>query len=185
MEEKETKTLEKVKEATEKVIDGILTEGVKSTNIDFLYKAIDIHKDIANEEYWKSEKEEKEMRYRTSYGEYNESMGNYGNYGEYNESGQYGRRSRDSRGRYNARGYDTKYRGHEMIDEMHEHYGAYSEGREQYGRSGNYGAKEDTMKSLDYMMKSVVQFVEMLQEDASSQEEVNLIKKYTKKISEM
>jgi hypothetical protein len=71
-----------------------------------------------------------------------------------------------------------------MIDEMYDHYGNYSEGREEYGR-GNYGAKEDTMKSLEYMMESVVDFIEMLQEEASSQEEVSLIKHYTKKISEM
>lgn len=187
--EKETPVIEKVKEETEKVISGILTEGIKSTNIDFLYKAIDIHKDIANEEYWKSEKEEKEMRYRNSYGEYGESMGNYGNYGEYNESGSYGRGRYNESGSYGRRGVKGtgrgRYRGHEMLEEMQESYGAYSEGREQYSRSGNYGAKEDTMKSLDYMMKSVVQFIEMLQDDASSQEEVSLIKKYTKKISEM
>ena len=41
------------------------------------------------------------------------------------------------------------------------------------------------MKSLEYMMESVVDFIEMLQEEAGSQEEVNLIKHYTKKISEM
>ena len=56
-----------------------------------------------------------------------------------------------------------------------------------YGNNdgGSYGAKEDAMKALDYMMKSVVQFIQMLEEDASSQEEIQLIKKYTKKISEM
>ena len=83
-----------------------------------------------------------------------------------------------------ARGYDSKYRGEEMIGEMQEHYGNYSESSEQYGR-GNYGAKEDTIKSLDYMLQSLVDFVEMLKQDATSQEEINLIKKYTKQISEM
>ena len=112
----------------------------------------------------------------------------YGNDGygrnSYGEGESYGRRSRDSRGRYTARGYDSKYRGHEIMDDMYGNYEAYAEGREQYGR-GNYGAKEDTMMSLEYMLESMVNFVEMLKEDASSQEEVNLIKKYTKKISEM
>ena len=128
------------------------------------------------------------MRYR-GYGRYNEgNMSGYGesSMGNYNESsmGNYGRRSRDSRGRYMARGYDAKYRGDEMLNEMHEHYGEYSESREQYGR-GNYGAKEDTMQSLEYMLQSMVDFVEMLKKDANSQEELNLIKKYTKEISEM
>lgn len=175
MEEKNI--IEKVKKETEKVIEQILNQGIEENNLDVLYKLVDIHKDIANEEYWQKKKEETDMRYRA-----------YGNDGygrnSYGEGESYGRRSRDSRGRYTARGYDSKYRGHEMMDDMYGNYEAYAEGREQYGR-GNYGAKEDTMMSLEYMLESMVNFVEMLKEDASSQEEVNLIKKYTKKISEM
>ena len=41
------------------------------------------------------------------------------------------------------------------------------------------------MKSLDYMLQSVAQFIEMLKQDASSQEEMELIQKYTRQISEM
>lgn len=111
------------------------------------------------------------MRYR-EYGEY----GNYGN--------EYGRRGRDSRGRYTARGYDTKYRGEEMMNDMHEAYQEYSDGKEEMNM-GNYNAKADTMKSLDYMMKSVVDFIKMLKKDANSQEEVQLIQDYTRHISEM
>ena len=50
---------------------------------------------------------------------------------------------------------------------------------------GNYGAKDDTMKSLEYMLESVVDFVEMLKKDTNSQEEMDLIRKYTREISEM
>lgn len=39
--------------------------------------------------------------------------------------------------------------------------------------------------SLEYMLESMVDFVEMLKHDANSQEEANLIKKYMKQISEM
>ena len=175
-EKKEQKVTSKIKEQIEKMMTTLSSREIKSTDIDLLMKLVDIHKDIENEEYW-LKKEEKDMRYR-AYG--NEQMGNYGN--SYNEG--YGRRQRDSRGRYMARGYDSKYRGDEMIGEMQEHYGIYSESSEQYGR-GNYGAKEDTIKSLDYMLQSLVDFVEMLKQDATSQEEINLIKKYTKQISEM
>ena len=191
-ENKEKPMLERTQEETEKLMKDILDEGIKGENIEFLYRLVDIHKDIANEDYWKTKKEEIDMRYRAG-NSYGEQMGNYGreqygrdSYGEYGNYGEdsYGRRSRDSRGRYSARGYDAKYRGDEMLEDMKYSYGAYSEGREQYGR-GNYGAKEDTMKSLNYMLQSVVQFMEMLEQDASSQEEVDLIKKYTKKISEM
>ena len=41
------------------------------------------------------------------------------------------------------------------------------------------------MKSLEYMLESVTAFIEMLQHDAGSQEEVDMIKHYTRKISEM
>ena len=104
--------------------------------------------------------------------------GEYGNYG--NEG--YGARRRDSRGRYMARG--RTYRGDEPMEEMYEKYQEYSEGREQYNR-GNYGAKEGAMKSLEYMLESAVDFFEMLKQEASSQEEVQMIKHYAKKISEM
>ena len=87
-------------------------------------------------------------------------------------------------GNYGRRGVDAKYRGHDLIEDVYQNYGNYSEGREEYGR-GNYGAKEDTMKSLEYMLQSVVEFITMLKDEAGSQEEFEMIKKYTKKISEM
>lgn len=170
---------EKLKEETEKFIECLLEEGLNSSNVELLGEVVDIHKDLANEEYWKNKEEVMSMRY-SNYGRESYREGNYGR--DSYRDGQYsayGRRRRDSRGRYMESGRGQRYRGHDMIDEMSEHYGTYSEGRERYG------AKEDTMMSLEYMLESMVDFVEMLHEDASSQEEVNLIKKYTKKISEM
>ena len=187
MEEKEMKEnkMHKVKEQVEEKINNIMTQGIKPENIDNLYKFVDIHKDLANEEYWKNKEEVMEMRYR--YGEYSEGNrgGNYGrNYREYGEGyGARGRgRERDSQGRF--KGGRGRYRGEEMLEEMQYSYGEYSEGREEYNR-GNYGAKNETLKSLEYMMESVVDFIEMLKEDATSQEEIEMIKKYSKKISEM
>lgn len=183
---KETKNIKKsVIEETEKIINNVLEKGISADNLDMLGKVVDIHKDIANERYW--EEKEDYMRY---------SMGNYGrdsygredygrNYVRRNYGEDYGRRRRDSRGRYTERGVDAKYRGEEAMDEMYQNYQDYSEGKEEYNRSGNYGAKDDSMKSLDYMMKSVVKFINMLEEDADSPEEMQLIKKYTRQISEM
>ena len=106
--------------------------------------------------------------------------GEYGNYPM-----EYGRRSRDSRGRYTTRGQNSRrYRGDDMMEDIHRNYEEYSEGKEEMNM-GNYGAKNDTMKSLDYMMRSVVEFIEMLKKDAGSQEEVELIQEYTRQISEM
>ena len=170
------KVLEELKNATEKKIEEVMKQGLQPNNVDMLYSLVDIHKDIANEEYWKEKGEH--MRYsRGGYGEgsYNARGGRGGSYNE--GYGARGRgRERDSRGRY---------KGHEMLDDMYMEYGNYSEGREQYRRGGNYGAKEDVTKSLEYMMESVVCFVEMLMQDAESQDEIEIIKHYTKKISEM
>ena len=135
--EQNIKLNEKVKNKVEDKIKQIIDVGIQLDNVDYLYKLIDIHKDIENEDYWKVKKEGIVMRYNTNYGRDDYDREEYGNYG---------RRGRDSRGRYMARG---NYRGEEMIDDMREMYGDYSESREEYDR-GNYGAKEDTMKSLDY-----------------------------------
>lgn len=170
--EEEKKDLKKqVKEKVDEIIAQIVEEGIDKNNLESLGELIDIHKDLANEEYWDVKKEVMSMNYR----DYDEEYGNHG------------RRRRDSRGRYMERGRERgrgNYRGEDMIDEMYENYQEYSEGREEYNR-GNYGAHSTTMKSLDYMLQSVVEFIEMLKKDAGSQEEMELIKKYTREISEM
>lgn len=104
--------------------------------------------------------------------------------------GDYGARMRDSRGRfmgeYGRRGMTGRgrYRGYDYIDDMNQNYGNYSESKESY-RRGNYGAGDDSMKSLDYMLKSVHQFMKMLKDDADNQEEMDLIQDYAQKIGEM
>ena len=42
----------KVKEKVKEKIDTIIEDGIEMNNIDVLGKLVDIHKDIANEEYW-------------------------------------------------------------------------------------------------------------------------------------
>ena len=176
------KTIKEVKDKVEEKINTILENGIDMNNLEVLDKLVDIHKDMSNEEYWNEKKEGMKMRYRgyEGYGE-----GGYSGYGEggYGEGG-YGRRgvrgSGRGRRRYSAGGYS----GEEMMDEMYGAYQAYSEGKEEYSR-GNYGAKPEAMKSLDAMLQSVTEFFQMLKQDASSQEEMQLIQKYTKKISEM
>ena len=173
----EEKDFKKLKENLDKEIEKITQEGVKRENTDYLYRLVDIRKDLGE-----IEKEEMNMRY-SEYGE--GSMSGYG-YGEgsfgrrgvpgtgrgrYSEGGSFGRRGVKGTGR-------GRYRGEEMMDEMMYHYGNYSEG-------GQYGGEEETLRSLDYMMKSVVQFIEMLEEEAQSPQEIEIIKKYSKKISEM
>lgn len=169
-EKKETKILDKLKEETDKSMKRVLEQGVQTNNVDFLYKMIDIKKDIA-----KIEKEEQEMM--------------YGNYGRDYDMMYSGGRRRDSRGRYmesdsyGRRGVPGtgrgRYRGEEMIDEMAYHYGNYNEGREQYG------ADEETMKSFKYMLKSFKDYYKHLKDEASSQQEVQMLEDVAREISEM
>lgn len=175
-EKKETKVLDKLKEETDKSMKRVLEQGVQTNNVDFLYKMIDIKKDIAE-----IEKEEQEMMYgnygRGSYGEYSEGDNYSGgrrrdNRGRYMEGGSYGRRGVPGTGR-------GRYRGEEMMDEMAYHYGNYNEGREQYG------ADEETMKSFKYMLKSFKDYYKHLKEEASSPQEVKLLEETAREMLEM
>ena len=153
--------LEELKKQTEQKIEEIMKQGLQQNNIDMMYTLIDIHKDIANEEYWKEKGEHMRYSIGSSYNERGRDS--------YNE-GSYGRRRRDSRGRY---------MGSEKIDEMRDYYGRYIDGRERYGHDG------ETEKSFDYMLMSLEDFAEHLFEEADSQEQIEKIKKTAKRISEM
>ena len=175
MEEKEVEknTMQSLKELVETELKDILDIGIQEDNIDNLGKLVDIHKDIENEEYWKEKEEVYKMRY------YDENR-----YGEddYRMDHTYGRRGRPAGAPRDSRG---RYRGPEgKMHEVMEHYGNYSAASEEAHR-GNYGAEQDSMKSLEYMLESVCDFMEMLERDAGSQEEAQMIKKYARKIGEM
>lgn len=160
--------MHKLVELIDTELDRIGKEGLgHGNNLMELDKLVDIKKDIKCIEGM--EKEEENMRYS----DYDERK--YGNrYG--NEYGTY--RDGES-GRYSARGYDTKYRGNRYLGEMENQYRNYIGDRE------HYGADNTTIKSLEYMMKSVVEFIEMLKQDAQSQEEIEVIKEYSRKIANM
>ena len=128
------------------------TMNLDATDIDYLYKVVDIYKDL------------KEVENMNNYGRYE----GYGNYGE-----DYGRR-----------GYDTKYRGESYMDGMRGSYRNYEEARNEYNR-GNYGAKEDGLKELEYMMHAAMKFIKMVKEEATSPEEQEIVRKHIMKISEM
>ena len=89
---------DKIVSATEQKIDEILNQDINANNIEHLYKLTKIRH---------MAKEDENMRY-SDYGRRYEPYGNY-NGNEYNA--------------YSARGYDRKYRGHEHLDRMADHYG--------------------------------------------------------------
>ncbi len=162
---KELDLIPKTKEEVEKLIKQITESGLQVANVELLYKLIDIHKDINNEEYWK--KKEENMMYR-----------DYDNYS--------GGRSRDSRGRYmdsyGRRGVPGtgrgRYRGYDMIEEMGEHYGDYSEGRD------NYGNDMETEKSFDKMLQSLEDFTYLIMQEADSHDKIEKVKRTARRISE-
>lgn len=104
-----------------------------------------------------------------------ENMNNYGreNYGRYGEYNEYGRR-----------GVDSRYRGESYMDGMNGSYRNYEAARYEYN-NGNYGAKEDGLKELEYMMHSAMKFIKMIKDEATSPEEQEIFRKHIAKISEM
>lgn len=175
---KEQDTINSLRELVETELKNALTMGIQPENIDNIGKLVDIHKDIENEKYWKKKEEVYKMRYRGEYGdEYGYEYGTEG-YGAESRMSSYGRRGVPGTGR------GRRYRGPEgKMHEAMEHYGRYSAASEA-ADMGNYGAEQDSMKSLDCMLKCVCMFMDMLEEEAGSPEEKQMIKKYKRKISE-
>lgn len=183
-ENKEKDWCEEFTQKVEEQIKEISADGVNTGNVDYLYRLVDIHKDLKNEEYWK----EKIDMYREGYGNYGEyNEGSYGRRGvpgsgrgRYREGGSYGEYGEGSYGRRGVKGTGrSRYRGEEMMDEMYKNYGEYSEGRD------NYGADQATIQSLEKMLDSVKKFMKHLEKEAKSQEEVEMIKETAREISEM
>ena len=85
--------------------------------------------------------------------------------------GSYGRRGVPGTGR-------GRYRGYDMIEEMGEHYGDYSEGRD------NYGNDRETEKSFDKMLQSLEDFTYLIMQEADSQDKIEKVRKTARKISE-
>lgn len=145
-----------IKEAEDK-IKSILDEGINATNLEHLYKLVDIYKDT---------KEVDNMNYG-AYGNYN----GYGNYsGRGPSRGSYGDGYGNYGDNYGRRGYDMKYRGEEELERMHNEYGRYQESR------NRYGAGEDTDKSFHYMVKALEDFIKVLEEEADSQQQKQMLR---------
>ena len=171
-EETKEDVLIKTKSEVERIIKQITENGLQTANVELLYKLIDIHKDIENEKYWKEKEEENMYRGRDYFMD-----------DSYN-----GGRSRDSRGRYMDGSYGRRgvpgtgrgrYRGYDMIEEMGEHYGDYSEGRDTYGND------RETEKSFDKMLQSLEDFTYLIMQEADSQDKIEKVRKTARKISEM
>lgn len=171
--EKSTNWCEEITKQVEKELEEIVNEKVNTNNVDYLYRLVDIHKDLANENYWK----EKIKMYGNRYSR--DFSGEYGR-------GSYGRRGMRGTGpysRYRGGRGSGRYRGEEAIDEMYMNYGEYNEANESYS-AGNYGAEGGMKESAEGIMENIYEIVEELK-DTGSPEVMQVIKKYSKKIMEM
>lgn len=171
--EKNTNWCEEITKQVEKELEEIVNEKVNTNNVDYLYRLVDIHKDLANENYWK----EKIKMYGNRYSR--DFSGEYGR-------GSYGRRGMKGTGpysRYRGGRGSGRYRGEEAIDEMYMNYGEYNEANQSYNE-GNYGAEGGMKESAEGIMENIYEIVEELK-DTGSPEVMQVIKKYSKKIMEM
>ena len=168
-EETKEDVLVKTKSEVERIIKQITENDLQVANVELLYKLIDIHKDIENENFWKEE------------------INMYRGRDYFMDDSYNGGRSRDSRGRYMDGSYGRRgvpgtgrgrYRGYDMLEEMSEHYGDYSEGRDTYGND------RETEKSFDKMLQSLEDFTYLIMQEADSQDKIEKVRKTARKISE-
>lgn len=153
----EENLIKKVEEKIKEIVD----EDITPNNLDHLYKLTKIKHIV---------KEDENMNYG-NYGNYGgrragyDAYGNYGTYNGYGEGsyGEYGR------GSYGRRGRDAKYRGEDEMDRMAGEYGRYMENR------SRYGAGEETDKSFHYMIKALEDFVKVLQEEAETPQQKQML----------
>lgn len=172
--EQEVCYTDKLKELIQKELEQFIDTELNEENLDILYKLVDIDKDLENIDYWKVKKEVINMRYEdyNGYSEGGYSEGRYGNYGRRGVPGT-------GRGRYRG-GYSD---GEEMLEDMKESYGAYSESRT-YGR-GNYGAEQESMKALEETMRLFTEFAQKMIQEVDSPEAKQIIRKHLHRISQM
>lgn len=163
--------MEKLKKLVKDELTKIEESGINDTNIEKLDILVDVYKELNKEDM-----EENKMRY-SGYGE------NRNYRGGYSEGGYQRGRQRDSMGRFKTGRYRTY--NPEMFERMREGYDDYMEGMSEFSESGNYGAKDKGLEALEYMLDGFVNFFENLQDTMESPEEIEMIKKYARKIKEM
>lgn len=123
----EMSILDRVKSAIEKPMKLIVDSGVSSNNLDYLYKLIDVYKDIENIEYWNMK--EDNMRFK-----------------DYKKS---------------------------FESDLHS------------GSTIMTTSDKSSIMCLETMLNGVVDFVKMLKNEVTTQEEMDLIHKYIRKLNEM
>ena len=147
---------EKIEKKAEESIEKILKEGITTSNLDHLYKLVDIYKDA---------KEVESMNYG-NYGNYSGRGPGHGSYGEYGNYGNYGNYGDN----YGRRGRDSRYRGNDYLDRMAGEDGRYEESR------SRYGAGKESDEAHRYMVESLKDFVKYLFETAETPQQKQMLR---------
>lgn len=146
-------------EKVERELDKIGEKGLTSSNLDTVYKLIDIYKDI------------KESKY------YEEMCGGRETYNE------------RSRSRYNDHDRERHYhpwdeRVERYFGKIKDGIDDYSEGRDRY-RDGDGQNREQMIKGIDMAMSALVSFVETLYDHTETPREKDVIKEHIEKLKKL
>lgn len=158
-----------------KEIDCIETQGINTSNIDNLFKLVDIAKDLIELDE-KTDEEGNVMRYNR--GRYNDDYSYRDNY-----RGNYRNNGRDGYGRM----YDERYghideRFYDRLDRITEALEDYMYGKDRYRDSGG----TDRMKEgLDKVMYGVCTLVETIMDFSETPEEKEIVRKHIDKMRDV
>lgn len=163
--------MDRVLENVKREIKQIGEQGINASNIDVLYKLVDIEKDICEIKEKKREGGKEEMMR-----------------GRYMERDSYGARDRNGRYMDDGRRYSMKFDnyGNGYDDRMNQHLDRIMEGADdyQYGRDRyrDSGSQERMEEGLEKLMYALCVFIESMTDFAETPEEKEIIRKHIQKI---
>lgn len=195
------RTLEKLCEMLEAKLKERSEKGLNNTSdVDVIYKMVDILKDIKNIEYWETKGEyyEAEMGggYSEAYGDggysaarrRRDSRGRYSRDGgssyESGSSYENGSSYDDNRGRGGSRGGRGGNRGGYSRDGG-EAYDRYMDSKQSYRNGGGSDCKQRLMATLDEYMDNFSEQMEEMLRDADCAEERETIQRYLRKLKDL
>lgn len=179
------KDMEKLCKIIEQELDKIAEKGLTTSNLETVYKLVDMYKDLKNTEYWDQKGE---------YYEYvlSEMQGGYSHDGYAMDEDEYSMRGRkrDRMGRYSRndgmmhddrmrRGGRRDYFMNAGRDTM---YDRYMDSKMSYRSDKSMDSKQKLMDSLEDYMDDFTEKIKEMSRDADTAEERELINKFMTKL---
>ena len=180
--------MDKLCQMIEAELDRKIENGLATSNLEYVYKLVDIYKDLKNIEYWDLKGE----YYGTvldemSAGGYSYAADDYDDGMMYSE--RRGQR-RDRRGRYSNAGGSSYRRGASYADGSRMNgtgttYDRYMDLKQSYRSGGTGDCKQRMMATLDEYMDEFTGQLEEMMHNADCAEERDTIKRYISKFKGM